>query len=678
MSARLLDSWALARRSSGAWRAVLHGSDDATDRLRVVATAIAIPRSPEGIVEELLRAGEFETADLLLMDDRFLTDLESGQADQLERLVEQARRAHIERLRLSLAELAFRGSRVEERVEVDQVLQSAGSLADDDRTALVRIEAQVRGAEQKVVSGLLAELEESEVGAQDGGEVWAASVRSALTAGAIDVAKAMLAAGPSADLPEAFAVPPPPVWPYRTDPLVRVVGWFHHEGAIPPGFGRYAPPTDDAAATAFLQALRQVGSEVHESLPRSLAAMLSSKVLRVDESGGGLTAYLDDLSAPGLHAFARQAWPSGVPVWVADDPDSPDPEVEEGALVVRLVLGKVSRRSRRVLHLHVHDVLAVLHDSRRRARLLAVLARQLPPERAFETAAADASVRWLRRDVPDLLAPSLDGRPTLLVAAPGMGKTTLLQELAAGNGVALVDARTAQELPEESAILVDGIERLDTAALTRIASEIHRVTTSRTPAPVVIVAARPEVRLTLGCLGVSFDVLALPPRSLDSLREQATTMLGWVGIASDDPGAYAKLAMLAGGNPTVLFYLCQALADLLADEGHKRFGRQHVDAAWASPPLRRSLRALLWDPICEFDGVEAVVQAIVQYSSPEAPLSREDLKWATGVEDCGRAPGWLEDRYRLLAEYGLVSVTDTGIGLAIGGPALLVPEWLNQ
>lgn len=677
MSARLLASWALARRSPGAWRAVLHGSDDATDRLRVVATAIAIPLTPEGIIGELLAGGEFETADLLLLDDRFLAELESGQADQLEKLVEQERRGHIERLRLSLAELAFRGSRVGERVDVDQLLQAAGSLAHDDRAVLERIEAQVRGAEQEVVSGLLAELGESEVSAEEGGEVWAASVRSALTAGAIDVAKAMLATGPSADLPEAFAVPPPPVWPYRADPVGRVVGWFHHEGAIPPGFGRYAPPTEDGAAAAFLQALRQVGSEVHESLPRSLAAVLSTKVLRVEESGEGLTAYLDDLSAPGLHAFARQAWPSGVPVWVSDDPDSPDPDVEEGALVVRLVLGKVPRRSRRVLHLHVHDVLAVLHDPRRRARLLAVLARQLPPERAFETAAADASVRWLRRDVPDLLAPSSDGRTTLLVAAPGMGKTTLLQELAARDGVALVDAGNADGLLEAPAILVDGIDRLDDAARARIANEIHRMTTSRTPAPVVIVAARPEARLTLARLGASFAVVALPPRSMDSLREQATTMLGWVGIASDDPGAYAKMAMLAGGNPTVLFYLCQALADLLADGGGKRFGRQHVDAAWASPPLRRSVRALLWDPIRELEGVEAVLRAIVQYSSPEAPLSREDLEWATGGEDTERAPGWLEDRTRLLEEYGLVSVTDAGVGLAIGGPALLVPEWLD-
>ncbi|RME24434.1 MAG: hypothetical protein D6798_11260 [Deltaproteobacteria bacterium] len=678
MSVRLLEAWKLARYSPAAWRASFRGDDDAESRLRAVATAIAMPGSPEATVKSLLEAGEFDSAEMLLRDDQFQASLEAGDDDRFERLVEDARRSHMERLRLRLEELAFRGEAVGVRLDVDELLRGAGSDATTDLKSVEALEASIREAERAAETDLLAKLDERLHEPAPGAEAWAESIRRAVSAGALDAARAMLEAGPSRDLPEAFAIPPPPVWPFRDEPLERVVGWFHHEGAIPPGFGRFAPSHDDEAAKAFLASLRGLSAEMDESLPRALAAVLDSKVVRVDESSEGLTVYLDDLSAPGLHAFARRAWPAGVPVWVSDDPDAPDPDVEEGGLVVRLVLGQASRRRRQVLHLHVHDVLAVLHDGRRRARLLAVLARQLPTERAFETVAADTSIRWHRRDVPDLLGRP-GGKPALLVAAPGMGKSTLLQELATQGGAEVVDASVMEDLPEAPAVFIDGLEVLDTGGLKRVVKEIHWACSSRSPAPVIVVAARPEGRFVLERIrmGSIFEVVVLRPRSIASLREQATTMLGWVGITSDDPGAYTNLAMLAGGNPTVLFYLCQALADVLVAESTRSFTRRHVDKAWATAPLRRALRGLLWEPLCHLEGVPPVLKAIADYASPEAPLSRKDLAWLLTDVSADRDATWLDERVQLLVDYGLVHRAEAGVRLAVGGPALLVSEWLK-
>ena len=153
-------------------------------------------------------------------------------------------------------------------------------------------------------------------------------------------------------------------------------------------------------------------------------------------------------------------------------------------------------------------------------------------------------------------------------------------------------------------------------------------------------------------------------------------MLGWVGITSEDPGAFTNLAMLAAGNPTVLFYLCQALADVLVNEGTKAFSRRHVDQVWASVPLRRALQELLWEPIRELEGVSSVLKAIADYASPERPLSSEDLAWATSEGE--RGASGLDERVQLLVDYGLVFRSDSGVRLAIGGPALLVPEWLES
>lgn len=677
MSARLLTAWKLARHSPPAWRAVLRGDDDAESRLRAVATALALPGTPERTIKALLQAGEFDTAGMLLLDDHFQSGLEAGDEERYERVVEDARRAHLERLRLRLEELAFRGAPVGVRVEVDAALREAGGDANTDISRAEALETHIRAAERAAESGLLSRLDKHVHEPTPGAEAWAESVRRAVSAGALDAASAMLDAGPSGDLPEAFAVPPPPVWPFRDEPLERILGWFYHEGASPPGFGRFAPPVGDDAAGALLASLRAMGAEIDESLPRALAAVLGSKVVRVDESNEGLTAYLEDLSAPGLHAFARRAWPGGVPVWISDDPNAADPDVEEGGLVVRLVLGRPPRRSRRVLHLPAHDVLAVLHDSARRSRLLAVLARQIPTERAFETAAADTSIRWHRRDVPDLLGRP-GGTPALLVAAPGMGKSTLLQELATQRGAQVVDAAQMEELPEGSAIFIDGLEALDVASLRRVVKEIDWARSSRSPAPLIVVAARPEVRLALEQVGSIFEVVGLRPRSIASLREQATTMLGWVGIGSDEPGAYTNLAMLAGGNPTVLFYLCRALADQLVSERVRRFTRRHVDEAWASAPLRRAVHGLLWEPLRGIEGTSSVLKAITEYGSRELPLSREDLAWATSDVSGEKDTGWLMERVQLLVDYGLVHSSSAGVRLAIGGPALLVPEWIRS
>ncbi len=176
-----------------------------------------------------------------------------------------------------------------------------------------------------------------------------------------------------------------------------------------------------------------------------------------------------------------------------------------------------------------------------------------------------------------------------------------------------------------------------------------------------------------------FEVYHLPPRSLGALRGQAATMLGWVGIEARDPGSYDRMALLAGGNPTVLFHLCRALAGVLAvsTDGARRFAPAQLEDAWNSAMFRDAVRGLLWQPIAATEGVADTLRALVEFATPGSPLTCADRTWAVGEMTGEKTEAWVKARVDLLAAYGFVDASDAGIGMAIGGPALLVPDWLR-
>ncbi len=677
----LLGTWPLTRRSASTWRVLVAGDADTDALVRAVARALAHPRSTQDTAGDLLASGDFEAAEYLLADELVLAELDAEALRRLEAELEQARGAHLRAVQSRLFEMQERARRVGYAVDPDSVLAASGAYRSVDEQRLDEIEMELRSREAARVKALRERLQlvSGEELRDPVVEAWRAQVEQAIALGAVAVAEAAVDAGPSADISHAVEVPAPPVWPYRREPLDRVLGWFCGEGAIPAGFERYRPSRDDRAAFAFLDAVRRSANGTGQDVLCALADVLGTSVPRIDEAADGLTGYFSDLSAPALLAFGVERWPDGVPVWLSDDPEAPDPETMSGQILVRLVVARDAQSQDGVLHLGIDDVLAVLHDTRRRERLLAHLGRQLPLELAFKTRLADISVGWARADVPDLL--QTDRGPTLLLAAPGMGKSTFLRELQRSTGGALVDAGREEEMPDAAVVLIDGVEGNDEASVRRLVREVHWARTTKTPPPIVIVAARPESRELFERLGGSlFETVALPSRSLGSLREQAATALGWVGIQAEVPSSYDRMALLAGGNPTVLFQLCGALALVLSrtKSTGRRFHAAHLDEAWGSAQFRDGVRSLLWAPIATKDGVADTLRTLLEFASPPTRLSLSDLTWALSETLGPRTEAWVSGRVQILSAYGLIDAGAAGIRLAVGGPGTLIVEWLRE
>jgi hypothetical protein len=677
--ADLLAAWPLTRQGPESWLAVFADGEDVHAVIRACGATLARPMGHAEVIGALVQQGEFELATLLLQDEAFLAQAEATFAKDLEVQVERATAAAVEELRGRLAGLSERAQRLGVRVEVESILRLGSRRLREGLSRLKAVEQEVTQAEFKQVRDLERRLGETACPPALNGQMfeeWNASVAQALRLGAIEAAAAAIEAGPSADRPPAVGVPTPPIWPYSKEPLDGVVGWFFGDGLIPPGFERHVPEASDEAAWRLLKALKAVGEKEGEperaALLHALAAVLECEVLRTEASAAGTVIHVDDLSAPGFHAFGRRRWPKGIPLWLPVQAQA-SPSVPAGEFVVRVVRAQPAPADN-TLHLRLQDVFAVLHDcTRRRSRLLAQLGRQLPLDRAFDTVMVDESTRWERQDLPGGLI--LAEQPTLLVAAPGMGKSTLLAELAGQSSeAAIVEASTGGELPQARVLLIDGVDRLSADAVRGMTRELHWTRTSRNPAPAVLVAARPEARemIERNAAGM-FRIIELPPRSAASLREQGRVMLGWVGIEAEVPGSYDRLAFLASGNPTLLFHLCRALAVSLASAGERRrrFEPAHVEQAWQDSTFRLSARELIWGPLQSHEGAEEVLRAVVDFAEPGKPLSREDLAWAVD----GREAAWVESRVRLLRGYGLLRVTEEGIGLAPGGVALLARAW---
>lgn len=157
-------------------------------------------------------------------------------------------------------------------------------------------------------------------------------------------------------------------------------------------------------------------------------------------------------------------------------------------------------------------------------------------------------------------------------------------------------------------------------------------------------------------------------------------MLGWVGITANEPASYDRIALLAGGNPTVLFLLCQALAAVLAasPKSDRRFGPEQLEAAWGSVAFRDRVYGLLWDPLRATEGAVDVLRTLFDFARPGSPLSFADLAWAVDEAVGERPREWLDERVRLLVAYGLVARHENEIRMTVGGPDLLLADWLAR
>ncbi|MBL8841994.1 MAG: hypothetical protein JNL90_10775 [Planctomycetes bacterium] len=663
--------------------AVFSGEGDLAAVVRACAAVIARPLDPPALVAALLDGGEFDAAAFLLMDDGFRALAAGPELSRLEDQVARARDAGIADVRGRLASVSERAARYEIKVGEDEILKLASQRLRSALERLDEVDRQASAAERRAAESLeacLAAIDCPAGFAEPAFDAWRESVRHAIRLGALEAASAAVADGPSADRPPPVDIPAPPIWSYRKEPVARVLGWFFGEGVTPPGFERYRPDRSDAGAWAFLHALVEVERSGPDSIRREallagIAGALGCKLLGAESSALGTLGRFDDLSEPALHALARHRWPDGVPLWLPAHSGAECPVVQDDLLLEFGIA--VHPRTDRILALDRDDVLATLHDRPgRRRRILAQIGRQIPLERAFDKWTSDESVVWGRDDHPSGLAGA--GAAFLLTGAPGMGKSTLLKELArAAGGVDVVTAGS-RELPASDHVFVDGADRLDAPELLRLVKDAHWLRTTRTPTPSITIAVRPETRLAIERAAPGmFSTYELPPRALASLREQARVMLGWVGIEAEAAGSYDRLAFLGSGNPTVLFHLCRALTMVLsrAARPHRRFSPVDVDQSWRDETLVSTLRRMFWEPVQAYDGAAGVLRTVYDFGG-SGPLDPELLAWAVRESLGDREAVWVDERIRLLGGYGLVRSTPEGVRPASGGIGILVRGWV--
>jgi hypothetical protein len=660
----LLREWAWTRRRHEAWLAMF--STDPAHALIACCTALASPQSPRELFTALVDGGEFEAAELLLLDERFCAELGADLLASLAAQIEWAKRTTRAAIEIRLAHLSARTEACGLTIDAAAIRRAAEQRGADATDRLQAAETSVQAAEAARVLALRERLAATpSTLAVEEFASWRTAVERAIDSGSLAEAEAALSAGPSADRPPSIDVPTRPLWSFGKHTLAEVLGWFLEHEPSPPWFARHSPPRTDTIAWQMIAAVRgwceTRGERERELLLRAFAAVMESKVLGVTRSEAlGRIIRVDAPSAPGFHAFAARRWPDGLTVGLADD-----------ALLI--LLGED------VLELALRDVLAAVNDADRRASLLAALGRQLPLAAAFVSTLADEGVRWERHDLPhDLLARD---RVVVLVSAPGMGKTTLLRELAASHPTAkIVDASPGVELPEAPVLLVDAADLLDVAALRGLLLEAQWARTTREPAPAILVAGRPELIAKLSVPASVVAVERLPPRSAASMREQARVTLAWVGVDATRPGLYDRMAWLASGNPTLLFLLCRAVALALAARGPstRRLDDAALDQAWASDELLHSARRLLFEPLQATAHSQAVLRVIAELAGPGEVIERDLVLWAMRQVDPLRDHAWLMGHVQLLVDYGLLHAGDRGIGLAAGGVTQLICRWCAE
>ena len=660
-TSELLREWALTRRRQEAWQAMF--TEDPQQAAIACCVALAAPQSPREMFAALLVDGEFELAELLLLDEQTCAELGADTIAALTGQVESARREALAALEVHLAPLMNRADRTGVDIDGAAIRRVAEVRRAAALTALAAAEAEVQGAEARQVLRLRERLAHAPEGYVD----WRLAVERAIDFGAIEEAAGMLDAGPSVERPPSFTVPSGPLWPFGEHRLVELLDWFRESEPAPAWFSRIVPPRDGTNDVAW-RLIDGVaawcgarGEREREHLLRAFAAVMECRVLgSAFKDGYGRVIRIEAASAPGFHAFAARRWPDGLTVGLADE-------------VLLVFVGE------HVIELSLRDVLATVAAADRRAHLLAALGRQLPLAAAFVSTLADEGVRWERHDLPrDLLTRE---RIVVLVSAPGMGKTTLLRELAALHpGAKLVDASPGVELPEASALLIDAADVLDVAALRSLLLEAQWARTTRHPQPAVLIAGRPELVARLAVPPGTMEVARLPSRSAVSMREQARVTLAWVGVDATRPGLYDRMAWLASGNPTLLFLLCRAAAVVLAARGPtvRRLDEDVLDRAWTSDEFVRSARRLLFDPLQATPQAQSVLRTITELARPHETIDRDTLLWAMREAEPARDRAWLDGHLRLLEDYGLLQTRDVGVRLSAGGITQLVYRWCDE
>lgn len=604
----LLQAWSRRAHSDLGWRAIVDETTDPERIAQAVAATLASPSEPEQTLRALMASGELEAAELLLLEP------EGRDLDESE--VQAAIRAARAEVVPRIEDLEIRAEAVGQAFDRAPILNATGKSRRQAEALLAEAEQRIRAAE-------LAHATEA----------------------------------------EASLVEPNPTWPWSGRAVQDILSWFSGAGAYPLGFEAYRPRPGDTDAHAFLQALQAhregPTSHTREPLLRALASLLACQVRGFITAAEATVALLDGLDEPGLPVFSRHRWPAGIGLVLAvNDLVERLPEGVPG-LTIRFTSSDQAEEGGGLV-LRPADLWPVMKRSEgRRHHLLRVLGRQVPLEQAFVPIHPDPPTTnvWL---------PELGARPTLLVGAPGIGKSTVLEVFHRAGGQRV--RANVDELPEAETLLIDGADTLEPGDLRSLVREIYWATTTREPPPRVLMAVRPDARDAVERLAPDrFEVRVLDPVPTTELAKQVRASMDMLGVRLEGREVAHHLAWLASGNPTVLTLLCDATVRLLRNRD-SAITVPLVSAAWSQASFDGRVWALFEAPLVQ---CRPVLELIATYGDPKLPIS--DLEWLAqekAVKD------WRRDLQRLV-DHGLVQQDEEAARLAPGGLGLQISRWLR-
>jgi hypothetical protein len=413
----LLREWAWTRRRHEAWLAMF--STDPAQALIACCTALANPQSPRELFTALVDGGEFEAAELLLLDERFCAELGADPLASLAAQIEWAKRTTRAAIEIRLAHLSARADRVrpDYRRSGDPTRRGA-TMCRRDRPPRRPLRPPYRPPRPHGPCAARAPRGHASTLAAEEFTSWRtrSSARSIPDLSPRQKPRCLLGRPPIAR--PSIDVPTRPLWSFGKHTLARGPRLVPRPRAVPAMVRSHTPAAHGhdvawqliAGVAAWCETR---GERERELLLRAFAAVMECKVLGVTRSEAlGRIIRVDAPSAPGFHAFAARRWPDGLDRRAR----------RRGPARPRRRTRPRARRCATCWRPSPPPTVAL--------SLLAALGRQLPLAAAFVSTLADEGVRWERHDLPrDLLVSRTQS--SCWCRRQGMGKTTLLRELAA-------------------------------------------------------------------------------------------------------------------------------------------------------------------------------------------------------------------------------------------------------
>lgn len=407
-SPELLRAWPNVWRFSDLWLAVTHQEPVDADLVasRLAELALRAP-SAESALDALLASGEIDAAELLLTEDGFLAALsDPADRDRLERRVVEARVTLSARFAERVESLERRAARVGLDLDLSAARRWTPGRWRDAESQLAHLAERCREAED----------------------------RAGLT----------LAEGASGRSGLATKRPAPIVWPVPEAGVPEALDWFAGRKPAPAAALHLLPQQEDRQALRLVGALEALLAKkgdwqphVVEEFVRAFAGLIGAQAHATRALGGGFTARLRGLEAPGLPGLV--GGDDGLPMWLAPKSDVQLPVDLRGRLHIAFFPKREQVRRPPALRLDALMLLGVVADaSGRRDRLLRAFARDLPTDLAIphgwpapprprpvpaeeHQALVDATLGWLdlepeTREVMDRLAWMAGGDDTLMGA----------------------------------------------------------------------------------------------------------------------------------------------------------------------------------------------------------------------------------------------------------------------